>query len=115
MISDADVAGAYYCAAALVRARQRTGEPIPQWLRQHYDRLDAQVRVSRPGHESGSDTGQSEPDELISAREAAMIIGCSKRQVQRLASDLDGARIVDGRWLFRRDAVQDYAEGRNHA
>ena len=101
----------YYCVAEVVRHRQRTGEPIPDWLCRHFDRLDAEIRVSESGHESDSDTGQLEQDELITAREVSQMLGCSKRQAQRLASDLE-AQIVGGRWLFRRSSVADYAEGR---
>jgi hypothetical protein len=102
---------AYYCAAALIRHRQRSGEPIPEWLRKHFNRLDAEVRVSESGHDSVSDAKQLEEQELITAREAAGILGCSKRQVQRLASDLD-AEFAYGRWLFRLSTVAEYAEAK---
>ena len=102
----------YYCVAEVVRHRQRTGEPIPDWLRRHFDRLDAEIRVSESGHESDSDTGQFDQNELITAREVSQMLGCSKRQAQRLASDLDGCQFVGGRWLFRRSSVAEYAEGR---
>ncbi|CPR11950.1 hypothetical protein BN971_03243 [Mycobacterium bohemicum DSM 44277] len=57
-----------------------------------------------------SSIGQLE-DELITAKEAAEVLGLSKRQCQRIAADL-GGRIVGGRWLFGRAAVSEYAEGR---
>ena len=112
-----DVRAAYYCVAEVVRHRQRTGEPIPDWLRRHFDRLDAEIRlseirVSESGQDSDSDTGQFDQNELITAREVSQMLGCSKRQAQRLASDLDGCQFVGGRWLFRRSSVAEYAEGR---
>ena len=106
-----DAHAGLYCAAAVIRSRQRNGEPIPEWLRRHSDRLDAEIRMSESGHESDSDTGQFDQDELITAREVSQMLGCSKRQAQRLASDLE-AEIVGGRWLFRRSAVTEYVEGR---
>jgi hypothetical protein len=83
-----DARAAYYCAAEVMRTRQRTGEPIPDWLRRHFARLDADIRVSESGHEFDSGTGQLEQKELITAREVSQMLGCSKRQAQRLASDL---------------------------
>jgi hypothetical protein len=55
-----------------------------------------------------------ELSELITAREAATILGCSRCHAQRLTADLDG-QIVDGRWLFRRDLVTDYAQQKGGA
>ena len=106
-----DARAGLYCAAAVIRSRQRNGEPIPEWLHRHFDRLDAEIRMSESGHEFDSDAGQLAQDELITAREVSRMLGCSKRQAQRLASDLE-AEIVGGRWLFRRSAVTEYVEGR---
>jgi Helix-turn-helix domain len=110
-----ELRAAYYCVAEVVRRRQLSGQPIPHWLRRHFDRLDAEVRLSRSGQDSDSTVGQLVPSgptspSLISAYEAAQILGISKRQVQRLAADLDG-EIVAGRWLFKRETVQTYAKG----
>jgi excisionase family DNA binding protein len=102
---------AYYCAAALIRHRQRSGEPIPDWLRRHFGQLDAQIRASQSGQEWDCGAEELSQDKLITAREAAQVLGCSKRQVQRLAGDLDG-QIIGGRWLFSSSAVAEYAEGR---
>jgi hypothetical protein len=106
----------FYCAAEVLRSRQRTGEPVPAWLRQHHRQLDTAFRMSQSGHENCSDAGQleKEKDVLITAREAAELLRKSKRQCQRLASDL-GGQIVGGRWLFSRAAVVEYAEGINDA
>ncbi|KZS79940.1 hypothetical protein B4U45_18340 [Mycobacterium persicum] len=110
-----DTECAYYCAAHLIRHRQRSGQPIPEWLRRHYDRLDAEIRVmSAAGHESGRAAAELEKRELVTAEEAAAVLGISKRQVRRLASDLDG-QLIGGRWLFRLCDVQTYAEGRQSA
>ena len=93
-----DVHAAYYCAAEVMRHRQRAGQPVTHWLSAHYARLDAAARVSRSGHEFDGGTEQLEPEKLITAREAATILDLSKRQIHRLAADLDG-RIIGGRWV----------------
>jgi len=107
-----DLHAAYYCAAEVTRSRRRTGQPIPAWLRRHYDSLDAEIRVSDLGRESDGDTGQLDQDTLITAREAALIIGCSKRQAQRLAAADLGGQIIGGRWLVKLSAVMEYMEGK---
>jgi len=107
-----DLRVSYYCAAEVLRRRQRTGEPIPQWLRRHYDRLDTAYRLSDSGHESGCDMGELEADKLITCAEAALIIGCSKRSAQRLAATDLGGQIIGGRWLVKLSAVMEYTEGK---
>ena len=82
-----DVRPAYYCAAEVMRHRQRAGQPIPHWLSRHFDQLDAKIRASESGHESDRAAGQLDDEKLITAREAANILGRSKRQVQRLAAE----------------------------
>jgi hypothetical protein len=54
-------------------------------------------------------------ERLITAREAAAILGLSKRQVQRLAADLDGSQLICGRWLFEASAVTEYAAERDRS
>ncbi|WP_142281008.1 hypothetical protein [Mycobacterium palustre] len=107
---------AYYCAAEVIRLRQLGGRPIPDELRRHYAQAHAAItRMSDSGHENGAAAAQSaqqdEPDELITARQAATILRITKRQAQRLGPDLEG-QIVDGRWLFRRSIVENYAHAR---
>lgn len=48
------------------------------------------------------------PDD-IGTREAATILGTTRRQVQRLAQTLDGTRLASGAFVFRRSAVEAYA------
>jgi hypothetical protein len=105
-----DLHAAYYCAAEVTRSRWRTGQPIPAWLRNHYDNLDAQIRVSDLGQESGCDTGQFDQDRLITTAEAATMMLCSKRQAQRRAPEL-GGQIIGGRWLLSLNAVKQHIEG----
>ncbi|WP_157139202.1 hypothetical protein [Mycobacterium xenopi] len=111
-LDDTGLRAAYYCAAEALRHRRLTGAPIPAWLRTHFDRLATAIqRASESRHESGCGEQQSEPDGWLTARQAAPLLGLSKRQTQRLAADLDG-QLVDGRWLFPASTVHDYAQGR---
>lgn len=110
-----DIEIAFYCAAAAIRSRQVKEQPIPEQLHRHYDRLYVAIRcMSHSGHENDGQPSQSEPDELITARQAATMLELTKRQVLRLAPDLDG-RIIDGRWLFPRSSVETAASERRNA
>lgn len=108
-----DVRAAYYVAADVVRSRQRTGQPIPEWLHRHFHLLDNEIRKSQSGRQSSCGDEVLEKETLIAAAEASTILDVSKRQVLRLAADL-GGELVCGRWLFKLSAVQEYAEGRHH-
>ncbi|MBZ4558587.1 helix-turn-helix domain-containing protein [Mycobacterium avium subsp. hominissuis] len=101
----------YYCVGAAVRERELHHRHVTPCLRRLFDRADA--AMSESGHESACEAEQSEPDVPITAREAADILGLSKRQCQRLAADLDG-QLVGGRWQFSRAAVVEYQKGRAH-
>lgn len=109
-LSDDDIRGAYYCCAEVLRGRRLRGQPVPSWLRALYDRLDNEVRASRTRQESGSAEPELKPDEWIGTAQAAVLLGWSRRRVQRRAADLDG-QIVGGRWLFRESAVVELLGG----
>jgi hypothetical protein len=111
-LDDATVRTAFYCCSEVLRRRIRCGEPVPQWLKDHHAHLYNAVVLSRPGHRPGAVEPELKAEKLIGAREAADILGMSKRQVQRLAADLDG-QIIDGRWLFKERTVLTYAEARH--
>jgi hypothetical protein len=101
---------AYNCVAAVMRGF--TTAP-PPWAVQHlYERLDTEFRMSQPGPECRCGGEQSEPEKLISSRQAAALLGYSKRHVNRIAKSL-GGQDVDGARVFRLSQVQEYAEGRN--
>jgi hypothetical protein len=106
-----DSRAAVYCASAIVRDRQLRGQPVPDWLRRHLARCEAALVKSRSRHEFDRASSQLDPDDLIDAREAALMLGIGKRQAQRLGHDLDGL-IVGGRWVFRKSTVAEYAEAK---
>lgn len=101
-----------YCASEELRARNAGKSPGPApWLRNLVRRLQLEVAVSESGHPiDDADPESEQQDERITARQAAAILGLSKRQTQRLANDLEG-ELIDGRWEFRLSAVTEYAEG----
>jgi hypothetical protein len=101
----------YYCAAEIVHGRRRSGAPIPQWLREHHQRLDAAIRGMSPRgqHVAGNaSSGTQSQDAVIGTRQAAQMLNMAPRQVRRHAQELGGMLIGD-RWLFSRQNVADYA------
>jgi hypothetical protein len=100
-----------YCCASEMRARRSGKPPGPQpWLSNLIRRLELELAVSDSGHDFGWGATDLNHDSPISAREAGVILGLSKRQVQRLAADLEG-QLIDGRWIFPESIVKEYAEG----
>ncbi|WP_280471669.1 helix-turn-helix domain-containing protein [Nocardia cyriacigeorgica] len=109
-MTDDEIRAALYCASEVIRTRQQHAQPVPDWLRRHRAALTAAVEQSVTGQEaSGAGSHSETAENLIGTREAAAILGCSKRQAQRLAADLDGW-LVGGRWVFRRTDVDRYRQ-----
>ena len=102
---------AYNCVAAVMRGFTTAQPP---WAVQHlYDELNREVRaLSRPGRQSGCSGEQSEPERLLSSRQVAKMLGCSKRHVNRQAEAL-GAVNIDGTNVFREAAILEHLEGRD--
>lgn len=111
-LAGAELRAAYYCCAEVIRSRQRAGQPIPQWLRRHYELLDQLIRtpVSQPRHEFTTGGEASTSENTATAREVAGMVGLSLRQLQRRAREF-GGRLVHGRYLFDLDAVAEHLEG----
>ena len=102
---------AYYCVAEVIRGRALRGQPIPPWLRAIDSEMRAEVvKPSSPTRQdSGGQETESDHDVWIGSAEAATLLGWTVRQVQRLATDLDG-RLVGGRYIYPKHAVIAYAE-----
>jgi hypothetical protein len=106
---------ALFCAEQELKARRAGKPPGPQpWNAELVRALELETATSGLGHPSDAAESDSEATEWVSTREAAVLLGLSKRQAQRLAADLDG-RIIGGRWVFPLTAVAEYAEGRKWA
>ncbi|MGV0050796.1 hypothetical protein ACRU43_16365 [Mycobacterium colombiense] len=107
---DGEITGlrpAYYCAREVIRRRRHTGEPIPRWLNDHYARLDFLVRMSPPRHDEAEidDVAAQSKHDLIGADEAAEILGCTPRTVQRQGTTLGGQQI-GSTWVFDRATIE---------
>lgn len=103
-LTEREIRAALHCVSEAERRRRQDGIPIPEWMRQLFDRLEYEVRYPP------LPVPDVFPDPIGSA-EAATILGWTIRWTQKLAADLDGVR-VGGRWLFSRKAVTEYAEAR---
>lgn len=104
---------AYNCVAAVMRGFT-TAQP-PWAVRHLYDRLNAEYRNPsqfRPEHECCCGRGESEPDQLLSSRQVAAMLGHTKQHVNRKAKTLGGVN-VDGAWMFRESVIREHIAGRN--
>lgn len=108
-LTDAQVRTALWALEELRRRRRLVGQPVPAALAELHTHLV--MSAHGPHIEMPAAPSTSRPVEVIDAQEAAGILGVTARHVRRLAADLDGHRIA-GRWVFNRQNVIDYAEGR---
>jgi hypothetical protein len=116
------------CVYEAITARERAGREVPEYMRALERKLEAEVywhaellqiaedlvdvpELSRAGHRIASGGAELGQEKKITAAEAALILGCSKRQVTRIGSDLDG-EIVHGQWLFLETTVLEYQEAK---
>ena len=109
-LREEDLRASCYAVGELIRARRRTGAPVPEWLRRTHSRLSAEL-VSAMSDDGPATPGIARDSEVIGVSEAARILGCSTRHVRRLAADLDG-RHVGREWIFAHRTVTDYARAR---
>jgi hypothetical protein len=102
---------AYNCVSAVMRGFVTNAPP---WaVQQLYDRLNTERRnPSRSGHECCCGREQSDPDKLLSSRQVASMLGCSKRHVNRNAKRL-GAVDFDGVNAFPESAILEHLDGRD--
>ncbi|MCF8781246.1 hypothetical protein [Rhodococcus ruber] len=103
------VAALRYTVRVALAARHRNGLPIPGIL--------AELAAATSGAgQSDIETkpAQQDSNDMIDTMEAARMLGCSNRQVRRLAPQL-GGRIIAGRWLLERTAVTEHIQGRRTA
>jgi hypothetical protein len=102
-LSESDLKIALRCVSELLDGRRLRGAPIPQWLRDHHRRVEAEFLTS-----TLSASGQ---EQRISALDAAQLLGMSARNVRRKRDKLDGQK--HGRdWTFSGRAVEQYARER---
>jgi hypothetical protein len=105
-LSDSEARWAYHLISEVMRRRRQTGEPIPKPVRELFAKLNPATRTD-------PDPAPPEVPDPIGSTTAAGLLGCTRRNILHLTGDLDGVR-VDGRWLFSRKVVEEYAEARKH-
>ncbi|AYE93451.1 hypothetical protein C0J29_00095 [Mycobacterium paragordonae] len=96
-----------YATRDLVTRRTLGGQPIPKGMHTLLKQLIASA------HGSGFSTPERElvTLELVNSAGAAEILNCSTRWVRTISNKL-GGRNVNGRWIFRRQTVIEYAQER---
>jgi hypothetical protein len=105
-LSSLQLEAALYAVRDLISRRVLGGQPVREEIKNLYEQL---IAASAHGTRSETAEGESiEEDDLIDTRQAAAIIGCSARWARRIHADLDGQK-CGGRWVFRRQAVAEYA------
>jgi hypothetical protein len=108
-LSDDQVEAALFAVGDLVARRRLANRPVPA-------EVVALHRVLAVASDCGTEIGSGPEelgDDLIDADQAAEILGCTGRWVRsrRIRADLDGQK-VGGAWVFRRQAVVEYARAR---
>lgn len=103
-LTDEQTAVARYAVAEVIRRRRLTGQPLPPQL------TALACALSSRGPEPDVAQSDSEPERIGSAQ-AAKLIGCTRRHISRIATDLDGHQVA-GRWTFNMAAVIEYAQAR---
>lgn len=106
-----ELRAAYYCVSEIVRSRQRTGASIPEWLKRHYNQLDAEIRASAHGHESSCGTEESD---TLSTMQVAELLHRNEKWVFHHREEL-GAHKDGDRWRYPRAAVAEYERSATHA
>lgn len=113
LVSGRDLDALAYAVHTARRIRRQGGAPAHPDLERLAALLDDTATSSgdtrRPQEDTTADAvGQAEH---ITTSEAAALLGTTRRQVTRLAPQLDG-QFVGGRWLLPRDAVTEHLKGR---
>lgn len=110
LLSGPAIADLYWLVSVGIRAVERNGHPI----RPDVYRLQQVLRSCRDDASAARRDDVAEPagaalsaENFIGTAEAALILGRSRRQVQRMAADL-GGRIINGGWRFDADEVEAY-------
>ncbi|AMY53425.1 hypothetical protein [Rhodococcoides fascians] len=110
LLSGPAIADLYWLVSVGIRAVERNGHPI----RPDAYRLQQVLRSCRDDASAARHDDVAEPadvalsaENFIGTAEAALILGRSRRQVQRIATSL-GGRIINGGWQFDANAVEAY-------
>ena len=94
-----------------LRAAQRNGIAPNDRVLSLAQALTDAAHMSETRHDdtlSAVPVAESFTTTQIGTKEAAQMLGCTQRQAQRLATDLDGRQLASRAWLFDRDTVCAY-------
>ncbi|UYP19771.1 hypothetical protein OED52_04225 [Rhodococcus sp. Z13] len=95
-----------WALSVAIGARRRRGMPIPREVG-----LLAGL-LSAPGQHPTTTPGFGEPrGDVIGTGELARLLGCSRRNAQRIATEL--GRLEAGRWVIDRTVAEQYARSRH--
>jgi hypothetical protein len=106
-LTSQQVEAALFAVSDVVTRRRMFGQPIPPAVVALRQKLEI---ASVCGTETDSEAEQLK-DDLIDSDTAAEILGYSSRWVRKIHASLDG-RCIAGSWVFQRQKVIEYAEGR---
>ena len=101
------------CEAVLIAERSRRSSGLP--LSRDYATIAAELyaAMSASGQSDVRADADIHPEYVqptVPIEQAAAELGLSKRQTRRLAPEL-GGRIIGGRWLLDRHALNEHREG----
>ena len=103
---------ALWCANEELRARAAGKLPgVQAWNADLVRALELELAVSQSGHRDDGGEEDWDPQAWMTAAETAVVLGMSKRHVNRIAESL-GCKDIGGRRLFPAASVNEYAEGR---
>lgn len=106
---------ALWCANEVLDARRGGEAPgVQQWNAELVRALEHEHAVALAHSRQENDccaqsSERDDDDDWVCTADAAAILGCSARTVQRRAADLDG-QLVAGQYVFRESDVRAYAE-----
>ncbi|MGY4101609.1 helix-turn-helix domain-containing protein [Nocardia sp. R16R-3T] len=113
VLTGAAVPNVRRCLIAAAKALRRDGIAAPPWLLVLIAELAAAAaEVGHADRETGVPQASSMTTTTIGSKEVAEMLGCSTRQVRRLARTLE-ARRVGKTWTFDPDVVRAYQLGRS--
>jgi hypothetical protein len=95
---------------ALAEALVRFGRPMPPTVIRARGILDRALTcaVSPRGQDLGDDAAESLQDNLIGSREAAKLLGCTRRTIARNGAALGGRRVSGtGDWVFNKTSIAE--------
>lgn len=110
-LSDDETQIVYNVLATVMRGF--TTAPPPWAIQRLFDKFNHEaLNGFQSETESHCGREESKSERLLSTRQVATMIGCSKQYVNRKAEAYGGNK-VDGAWVFPESAILEHLEGRD--